>query len=373
MSSIPQSGIIPKTEPSPFPAFAFVATMRFFLKQIPILFLAILASDLHALAGEQLKVKSEEEEKVFDRCDDPNPPKLQSFEPNTVGITSDSNDVPFLDLKMSLEYPLFHKGMDCGKKRGKWGKWVPYFYMAGTVRFAQYSDDDRHSSPVIGKRFNPMVFGRYWFGELRREKKRKKGKYYYGYERKASVDIGYAHESNGQKVDTEAEYLALKASNPENPDFANDFLSRGWDYIFFAPKLHRVFNDDKWSSYGIIKYFPNRSFPQGKNEEYNVWENARAGENFKRRIVDGMTFSLTHKTKWLDLVWCFPFFCKTTGSYTTGYARPLKYSTVRIETVAKFNNLPFMLWWANGYNSDLTDYFRRVNSFGVALELSTFD
>ena len=342
--------------------------MQFSLKQIPIIFLTVFTLGSGALAGERPTMNS--------RCNDSSPPpKLQSHEPNIVGITSDSNDVPFLDFKMSLKYPIFHKGMYCGEKTWeKWIKWFPFPYMAGTVRFAQYSDEDRHSSPVIGKRFNPMVFGRYWLdaGEKGR-KDRKVKKVKYDHERTAYIDIGFAHESNGQKVDTEAEYLALKASNPENPDFANDFLSRGWDYYFVVPKYYWVFGGDTVSVNGNFKYFPNRSPPQGKNEEYNVWERAREGENFKRRGVDGITFSLLYKRKCLDLFWRFSIACKTTGSYTTGYDRAFKYSTLRVETVSKFRNLPFMLWWSNGYNSDLTDYFRRVNSFGGAFELTTFD
>ena len=324
------------------------------------MFLTVLTLSSNALAEKQAL--------PYDRCEDPNPPKLQSHEPNIIGITSDSNDVPFLDLKMSLKYPLFHRGMYCGDKT--WHGW-PFPYMAGTVRFAQYSSDDRHSSPVIGKRFNPNVFGRYWFDAGEKERKKKKGKF--DHERTAYIDIGFAHESNGQKVDTEAEYLALKASNPNNPEFANDFLSRGWDYYFVSPKYYWVFGGDTLSVFGNFKYFPNRSAPQGKNEEYNVWEGARGGENFKRRGVDGITGSFTYKQKCVDLLWGLSVFCKNKAIYTTGYDRPFRYSTVRIEIVSEFWELPFMTWWSNGYNSDLTDYFRRVNSFGGAFELTTFD
>ncbi|HEY5648471.1 MAG TPA: hypothetical protein VIU33_03160 [Nitrospiria bacterium] len=300
---------------------------------------------------------AEEHSRFKDPCNDPSPPLLQSHEPNTVGVTKDSNDVFYLDLKMSLKYPIFHKGIYCGRKAGRWG--LPFFYAAGTVRFAQHSNTDRHSSPVIGKRYNPMFFGRYWiYGEDSTE-------------RVAYLDLGYAHESNGQSVDDEAEFLALQASNPDRPEIANDFISRGWDYINVDFKTYFPIGADTLFVYGDFKYFPNRSPPQGVNEEYSEWE-GEGPDQPKRRNVDGITaiVKFTTEQTWL----CGEFFrgCKLAAIYTTGYDEPFKYNTARFEFTGKFGNLPVMVWTSGGYMNDLADYYKRVRSYGFALELKTF-
>ena len=104
-----------------------------------------------------------------------------------------------------------------------------------------------------------------------------------------------------------------------------------------------------------------------------MWERARGGENFKRRGVDGVTFILKYKSPCWTGCSVVSIGYKATVNYTTGYDRFAKYNTIRLEAAVKLRNLPIMVWWSNGYNSDLTDYFRRVNSFGVAIELTTFD
>ncbi|HEY5594673.1 MAG TPA: hypothetical protein VIL61_05870 [Nitrospiria bacterium] len=323
--------------------------MPLILKQIPILLAALLILVCDALADEPAWKKD---------CDNPNPPKLQSHEPNTVGLTFDSNDVPYLDLKFSLKYPILHNGLYCGRTADSWG--LPFLYAAGTVRFAQYSSNDRHSSPVIGKRYNPMLFGRYWF-----KSEDNVDKYAY-------IDLGYAHESDGQSIDDPASYDALRASNPDHPEFANDFISRGWDYYNLSGKEYFVIGDVILSTYLDLKYFPTRSPPQGKTEEFNDWEVARDGK--PRRSVDGITGALKFSSKTLKVCRDFLKSCKLAAIYTTGYKDPFKYSTVRLEFTGRAWALPpVMVWWSDGYNSDLVDYFKRVRSYGFSVELRTFE
>ncbi|TNF39284.1 MAG: hypothetical protein EP315_00025, partial [Gammaproteobacteria bacterium] len=190
------------------------------------------------------------------------PLKLQSYEPNTIGLTKDDNDVSYMDFKLSLMYPMFHTS----SPQDVWhSKWVPMPYFAFTGRFGQYINT-RDSSPVVSKRFNPKLFGRYWLDE-----------------NKSYIDIGYAHESNGQRINSETLYQNLRdqyASNNENPDFANDSISRGWDYWEVTWK--RVLNNEKIHSrkdierhstsfYLNLKYFVDDGILQGMPEEYNTW------------------------------------------------------------------------------------------------------
>ena len=63
------------------------------------------------------------------------------------------------------------------------------------------------------KLFNPKLFYRYWTDK----------------EHENHLDFAFAHQSNGQSIDSLAEYqAALATANSENE--VKDQLSRGWDY-----------------------------------------------------------------------------------------------------------------------------------------------
>lgn len=322
--------------------------MPYTLKQIVIIVFALLIFACDAVAEEPQWKKE---------CENPHPPKLQNHEPNTIGFTFDSNDVPYLDIKLSLKYPIFHNGLYCGHAANGWG--LPFLYVAGTVRFAQYSNTDRHSAPVIGKRYNPMLFARYWLPSEDNE------------ERFAYIDLGYAHESDGQSIDDPVAFQSLRDSNPNHPEFANDFISRGWDYINLTGKEYVPFGKTTLSGYLDLKYFPNRSPPQGKTEEFNDWEGRPDGK--PRRSVDGITTILKFSMK-NRFVCLWSSGCKLTAIYTTGYKNLFKFNTVRLEyTIKPGHFAPVMVFWSDGYNSDLVDYFKRVSSAGIGVELKTFE
>jgi hypothetical protein len=137
---------------------------------------------------------------------------LTSYEPNRLGWTFDDNDVDegYLDAIFSLKYPLFHD--DYYSREGS----PLNAYLAFTGRFSQYIES-RDSSPVIGRRFNPKFFLRHWLGDDSRY-----------------IDFGLAHESNGQNISSEGAYLREREdfeSEGQDPDFARDYISRGWDYL----------------------------------------------------------------------------------------------------------------------------------------------
>lgn len=260
--------------------------------------------------------------------------RLRSYEPNTIVYRHDSNDVNYIDFKVSLMYPLWL------------GDHVldPYFSVTGEV--GQYLGT-RDSSPVIGKRFNPKLFVRYDI---------KKGEYF---------DLGYAHESNGQSISTATDYLAKRAefaSHGEDPNFARDYISRGWDYVDVMWK--RDFYDRDYSTYLEFKYFLNDGLLQGHPEEYQSWE---GGHGHQRSEVDGI--SLLVKRNFFDK----PFgISKVAVSETTGYGQPLTYNSAKAEITFSFSEIPpIIVWVSEGYNSDLVDYYKRVTSIGVGFELTT--
>ena len=296
---------------------------------------------------------------------------LQAHEPNTVGYRNDSNDVEFMEFKISLRYPLFHRGIYEGKNSLSFG--LPYFYFAFTGEWGQYLGT-RDSSPVISKRFNPLLFGRYWLNNS------------HDY-----IDLTfYGHESNGQSVNTfnlyRVQQLEIVAAG-DDPEFARDYISRGWDYVGFEWKKGHLFNDPKWSSYLKFKYFLDSGLMQKDIEDYNPWEQygracesensnewlnpncKKANKDNERQNFDGITWLLRndihYENSWIQGN-------KLAMLYTTGYGAPFKNNTIRLEFTTVIVNLPIMLWGQSGYNSDLADYYEKVDSFGVAFELNNF-
>lgn len=289
--------------------------------------------------------------------------KLQSYEPNTIGPTHDDNDVAYMDFKISLMYPMFHDGTP----EDVWSsRWVPMPYFAFTGRFGQYINT-RDSSPVVSKRFNPKLFGRYWLD--------KTGSY---------LDFGYAHESNGQRINTEALYLDLRdqyATNNENPDFANDSISRGWDYWDLTWKHVLKYDEEQrpeniknrvTSFYFNLKNFSSNGALQGRPEEYNTWELGPPG--LPRAHYDGLSLLLKHAVDYVDVDGDRGFYSgyKIAMQYTTGYKDSFENNSLRLEATFKLYDIPLMFWYAKGYNSDLIDYYRNVESYGIAVELRSF-
>ena len=287
-------------------------------------------------------------------CDqDPDAPRLQSYEPNIFGFTHDDNDVNYADFKLSLMYPMFHDGVyrnpsECRRPLG----FLPYPYFALTVRSAQYMKT-RKSSPVVGKRFNPELFVRFWLP-------------YDGY-----IDLGYGHESNGQSIDKEISFEREKQNfikNNENPEFAKDYISRGWDYWAVNWKQSYEVNKVKFTGYLKLRYFLDNGFLQGKADEYNEWETGPVGK--PRKYYDGVNVILKFNKEWQGLG-VFQGI-KVAFLYTTGYRDAFNNNTTRLETTFNIANMPLMFWASRGYNSDLVDYYRRVSSYGIAFELTSF-
>ncbi|HEY6010810.1 MAG TPA: hypothetical protein VIX18_05010 [Nitrospirota bacterium] len=279
-------------------------------------------------------------------------PQLCSYEPNTIGYTKDSDDTGFMDFKLSVRYQLFPVWSTRGLNFLNSGLGEDSaFYFAFTGRFGQYIGT-RESSPVVGKRFNPKLFYRYWTDEQHRR----------------YVDFSFlAHESNGQSISDPTEYDVAKAS-AEKPEYANDQLSRGWDYVELVWKGMPVLTDTtSLSTYVTLKYFMHRGPLQGKAENYNDWENNPEGK--PRDRVNGVAAMIKYQKSW---EWMALNDMKIAALYETGYRRMFRYNTWRLELGAKLFQLPLTLWGQTGYGSDLAQYYKKVNSYGLAVEIGSF-
>jgi outer membrane phospholipase A len=290
------------------------------------------------------------------------------YEPNTIGWTKDSDDVAFMDFKLSVRAQLIPA------RSSKWFGTNSALYFSYTGRLAQYIGT-RDSSPVVGKQFNPQFFYRYWTEPCHGGKDCPD----------TYIDfVLYGHESNGQSINNAAELSAAQTAEAGKPNgrsaFAYDQISRGWDYLAVKWKKDKLIHegstiengeksrfDMNLTTYVGLKYFLAHGLLQGAPEQYDpTWESDPEGKS--RNSVDGI--SLMAKGigyfKHDEVI-------KYVVKLTTGYVQPLRYNTVRVELgFRSFDSLPLTFWYQYGYNSDLAQYYKKGTSRGINIELGSF-
>lgn len=283
---------------------------------------------------------------------------LQPYEPITAGYTKDSDDVPYMDVTLSLKLRLLPED---------WLK-ENQLYLSFTGRFGFYWGT-RFSSPVIGKSYNPKLFWRWTPGKTDPNNTRPSSVGSLpSVEYTQYFDFAYAHQSNGQTITTATQY-EQEQKTQQRPQFANDYISRGWDYLeVIWKRSYGLSPSYPLSSYVDLKYFLNPGLLQGRPEEYKSFENDRQGK--PRRAVDGLSGLLEYQ---------FP--CRCTGAlqtfsnpslwlkYQTGYDTPFRYGTERLEAGIRVAGLPLAVWAQYGYLSDLANYYRKVTSYGIELRV----
>lgn len=278
---------------------------------------------------------------------------LTSYEPNLIGLTYDNDDkTPFLDFKVSLKYPIAHEYSKDWCNNRLFSSCIPYFTFTG--RFGQYIET-RESSPVIGKRFNPSLMFKFNFQD--------------GYvdntltylTKKQYITLEYGHESNGQRVASLASWQAMADDfelNGEKSAFANDYISRGWDYWGITYKTSII--DKRINAYLHYQNFIG-GLLQGDIEEFYPWEEQRSITS--RKQINGLKVLLryqnTNKNKFALI-------------YETGIKNSFKYNTYKFEAATYFFDMPAMIWIRHGYAADFAQYFKKNTSYGFAFELSSF-
>jgi hypothetical protein len=279
---------------------------------------------------------------------------LSSDQPNRLGCTRDSYERScFMDFSVSLRYPLFYEALQEGHKFDM----LPFFSFTG--RMGQYSGSVRHSSPVVTKQFNPSLYFRVYTSKTVGEKlgtADSKQDYY---------DVGYAHESNGQYVDTLAVFNSTAAS-VGGPEIAQDYISRGWDYLTYKRHLH--FQAEGTNMMDLdLRYFLSYGLFQKGSEEYFSWEAPRPITHISQ--VDGIRLKVTRDFDW-------SWFKGATLFYITGYQDIGRWNTFRAELgftpLSNLMGLPIVLWAQSGYNINVTQYYRKAWSIGLAASFETY-
>lgn len=300
---------------------------------------------------------------------------VRAYEPVKLGLTQDEGDELFMDFTLSLMFPLLGDYWDDPEKDNPWwGRKDGFFnsqhtalFLSGTVRAGQYIWG-RPSAPVVEKRFNPQLFLRFWIPHHGRESANK------------FLDVIYGHESNGQSITTEQRFLEqreiyrLLEDEPTSPlaidrahRSARDAISRGWDYIGVnASWSWREERHVAWVK--VHEYLPGGILQDGA-EQSNVWEGD--GPTRPRRDYDGLSLQYTvFENALIDNV---PFLTgRTTFTYKTGLSRPGRYNTFELDLGVALWRRPFSLWFRYGYNSNLTNYYRRDHSLGGGISIWSF-
>jgi hypothetical protein len=204
-----------------------------------------------------------------------------------------------------------------------------------------------------------------------------------GYDRKPVkqyaeyVDFAYAHDSNGQSVDTLEEYQ-IQAHQVGNPAYALDYVSRGWDYVQVAGKKTwsgGPLGSGSLSIYPDGKFFLRHGFLQGVPEEYHSWE--RDSSLRPRHAFDGLAALIEYwpfaqtTCKVPDGLFCISGL-RFAVKYTTGYDPVARYNTIRGEFGFLPIGLPLTIWIQNGYMNSLARYYRKTSSVGLELRFAQF-
>lgn len=272
--------------------------------------------------------------------------KLVSHEPSLLGWSYDQSGHGYMDFLLSVKFAIAPASIE------KYISRQSEVNFAFSGRYGQYFS--RESSPVISKRFNPELFYRH---TLQRDDRDKLDSY---------LDVGYGHESNGQGINSQASYQQAQATL-ERPEYADENISRGWDYVRFtvrSPRYPGFWKDDCVQAFVTGKRFLGGGVFQGQPDEYNSWENSPEGK--PRDEVDGVSVLMKYRHESGLSGW------KLAMLYTTGYREIFRYNSVRLEAGVKILQLPVIIWTSHGYNSDLIRYYKNTKAAGVALEIGAF-
>jgi hypothetical protein len=294
---------------------------------------------------------------------------IEGYEPNTFGYTKQANDEGFADFTLSIKSQLFRDWI-CRRTGG-----TNRLYFTFTGRFGFYIRT-RDSSPVIAKNYNPkMVWRVIPHTDVTTPATvhgNKPVREYAGY-----IEFAYAHDSNGQSIDTLQEF-EVQASQVGSTTDAMDYISRGWDYLQVTGK--KSFSGERLGNavvavYPDLKFFLRHGLFQGVPEEYHSWEADPALH--PRHAFDGLSAAVEYRPfagrAGQDSGRAVPkSSLRLELKYTTGYDPVARYNTVRGEIGINVLGLPIAVWAKDGYMNGLARYYKKTRSLGVELRFAEF-
>jgi len=190
------------------------------------------------------------------------------------------------------------------------------------------------------------------------------------------IEFAYAHDSNGQSIDSLQEF-EVQASQQGGATDAMDFVSRGWDYLQVTGK--KSFSQGRWGTavltvYPDLKFFLRHGLFEGAPEEYYSWEQDSALR--PRHAFDGVGVAFEYRpfvlTREDDSGLVRKSSLRMELKYTTGYDPLARYNTVRGEVGLEVKSLPTTLWAQDGYMNSLARYYKKTRSVGLELRFAEF-
>ena len=167
--------------------------------------------------------------------------RLRGNEPSYFVYARDNHDdSKHIEFYLSVEYPFLDRA-------------IHWLFGENSSLFFNYNGkydffvSSRYSSPIISRRQNPGLMYEYKLEEP-----------VWGLK---SIKTGYVHESNGQTIDSIEEYLVT--------EHAEDYVSRGWDYIPLDLKFEPFSN---FTFYLKGRYFLEKQLGEYDKEDEIFWE-----------------------------------------------------------------------------------------------------
>jgi outer membrane phospholipase A len=314
--------------------------------------------------------------KRVDKRDTEQPPLIEGYEPNVLGYAWQDEDESFVDISLSLKYRLFRNHViqwTCPLHNGCEDRWRAYLTFSSRLGFYW---ETRDSDPVIARNFTPKLLLRYTPDAARDSTGFLAPGKYRVYEDWSYIDVAYAHESNGQIIDSDGAYVLEQRLNRRQPELALDKVSRGWDYVQLAGKysLFKSQPTHRLAAYGDLRYFLRHGLIQGVPEEYHAFENDREAK--RRGAVEGVMAAAEYQWRQKPLIGSDSAAVLTDPRfmlrYETGYEPLFEHSTFRVEIGATLLELPISLWYQNGYGSSIARYYKKLSAFGIQLRLAEF-
>lgn len=235
-------------------------------------------------------------------------------------------------------------------------------FLAYTGRF-DFFWSSRDSSPVVNRLNNPEINSR-WL--TRATDAGQSGIDY--------LQFAYGHESNGQDIDTQEKYLS------DTRLFADDHISRGWDYLAVEAKFRHYWNSERtqgdnnrcanvsnctefWFTYkGILS----EGLLQKEKEDKRFNTNRKAGGI---RDFDGLQFIVSHEwQKSSKRIYAREISLKL----TTGANKPFRNNSYELSlrgtTKLVSWKIPLYISYRNGYLEELSDFSQRGQSLAIGLK-----
>ncbi len=301
----------------------------------------VVAADLTGTENQLAAVEST----TSDKDDDPDGPVkfLGSNDPSYFVLASERGEPgTHIEFFLSIQYPLLKEPLDAFTDK----QWRLYFNYNGKYDFFVNSRD---SSPIISRLQNPGLLMEYRPQHLFCDSL-------------VAIRTGYFHESNGQTIDTNAEY--------QNTAHARDYVSRGWDYLpleleFSKPlpasSLFRDFFKGFYLTFRGRYFLPKQMFTNTKEDEI-FWENRETQPRIEDYDGLRLQFSKTYHPQepWL------PSEVTLKAHFRSGYH---DYNlSQRYEVTTRVWGIPLYLFYFDGYGTNISTYQQKGSSFGGGFE-----